>query len=166
MPTSSNGKPTLSNQPKRYDMVAKHASEAYDALIAFDECNCVSCRQCDLGEIKRRTMEYIAYCQEHSTLPTITGLATRLGITRFVLNEWLRDSNYPETQNYLRVAKNVFADMLEQGALSGSVDKIFSMFLLKSTHDYQEVNKLILEPSNNQYGEELTDEQIADIIEE
>lgn len=170
MPTSLHGVPTTNdNLPKkneRYDLVAKHASEALDALVAFDETGCVACRQSDLGTIKTRTEEYVQYCQVHCTMPTITGLATRLGISRRTINEWIKDGNYPDTQQYLRVVKNTFADLLEQGALTGSIDKIFSMFLLKSTHDYQETNKIILEPQNNQYGEELTDEQIEEIIED
>lgn len=168
MPTTESGKPALNGQPKsgfRYEMVAKLADDAMNSLIAFDEINCEPIRITDLDGIKRRTKEYIMFCQQHCSTPTFTGLSARLGITQRTLNEWLKDSNYPETQQYLRFVKTVFADMLEQGALNGANDKIFSMFLLKSVHDYQETNKVVLEAKPNQYGEELSDEQIASIVE-
>ncbi len=170
MPTSENGVPTLYNSAgknaPRYEMVAKHASEALDALEDFNERMCVPCRNNDLDEIKRRSAEYIQYCQTHAILPTVTGLSARLGISLYRLKEWMKDTNYPDVQAYLQFVKTVFADMLEQSALDGSSDKIFSMFLLKSTHEYQETNKVVLEAKQSQYGEELSDAEILDIIED
>lgn len=170
MPTSETGVPTLYNSAgknaPRYEMVAKHASEALDALEDFNARACEPCRGNDLDEIKRRSTEYIAYCKEHAILPTITGLSARLGISLYRLKEWLKDTDHPDVQEYLQFVKTVFADMLEQSALDGSSDKIFSMFLLKSTHEYQETNKVVLEAKPNQYGDELTDDEILDIIED
>ncbi|WP_297124536.1 hypothetical protein [uncultured Eubacterium sp.] len=170
MPTSESGVPTLykgagKNAP-RYEMVAKHASEALDTLEDFNARACVPCKNNDLDEIKRRSVEYITYCQNHAILPTVTGLSARFGISLYRFKEWLKDTNYPDTQAYLQFVKTVFADMLEQSALDGSSDKIFSMFLLKSTHEYQETNKVVLEAKTNQYGDELTDDEILNIIED
>lgn len=168
MPTSKNGVPMLNNSgsTSRFEVVSKHAGEALDALIAFDEYGGQPCRINDLTLIKQRTAGYINECKVNSTLPTWTGLAARLGVTRCTVNEWLKDTNYPDTQQYMKFVKQVFADIMEQSALDGSVDKIFSMFLLKSTHEYQETNKVVIEAKPNQYGEELTDDEIESLIEE
>ncbi len=168
MPTSKNGIPMLQNSGStgKFDIVSKHANEALDALIAFDEYGGQPCRINDLTLIKQRATGYINECKINSTLPTWTGLAARLGVTRATANEWLKDSNYPDTQQYMKFIKQVFADIMEQAALDGSVDKIFSMFLLKSTHEYQETNKVVIEAKPNQYGEELTDDEIESLIEE
>jgi hypothetical protein len=168
MPTTKTGKPTLSPAfaDNKFEIVSKHANEALEALIEFDNNGATACRISDLPEIKRRTKEYVIQCRDNANLPTITGLSARLGVTRNTVSLWMKDTNQPDTMQYLKFVKTVFADMLEQSALNGSVDKIFSMFLLKSTHDYQEVNKVVVEAKPNQYGEALTDEEIANLIEE
>lgn len=167
MPTTESGKPTLSTSNlSRVDVVAQHADEALEALIAYDDYGAKPVKPNDLETIRIRCRDYIKECRDTGNLPRITGLAARLGVTRSKLNHWLKDSNYPDTQEYLNFVKSLFADIMEQAALDGSVDKIMAMFLLKSTHEYQEATKVIVEPQPSPYGEELSDEEIAEIIED
>ena len=92
----------------------------------------------DYEEVVKRVDRYLVYCDEQERIPTVKGLCASMGITTRSLNAWLTKNPEHETSKYLAIVKELLADNLEQGALNGSLDKVTSIFLLKSQYQYRE----------------------------
>lgn len=106
--------------------------------------------------------ECIEKCIDKNIMPNMRILAAYMRIDYVTMYRWIREETTP-TAMYLKSVQNTLAGILEQGALSGDINNISAIFLLKSTHGYQEVNEMTVKiEDNNNIG--MTREQIAERI--
>jgi hypothetical protein len=95
-------------------------------------------RLSDTERVKERTLEYLGLCEVHSTLPTMTGLARAFGMTSEALYLHMKNNPRSATTEWLKMAREAFADMMAAAALHGDAHPIFSIFCLKATHGWRD----------------------------
>lgn len=96
----------------------------------------------DIGEVERRTMEYIADCKRTGTRVTPPGLALWLGITSADLSEWL--TNYG-TEEHRRTAARIYQFLhssFADNALTGKTSPQISMFFAKNWFGYTDAQRI------------------------
>ena len=99
----------------------------------------------DLHDVQRRSLEYLGFCRESQTIPTVSGLSVfALGVTRQALNLYLREHPNPPTALFLSQVKDLFSDVLETSALTRNIDSVMSIFVMKNDHD--RADRVQLEP--------------------
>lgn len=96
-------------------------------------------------EVIKRTENYVQQCAAISKLPSIKGLCVALGISSRTFYNWINQHPSHPTTEYLELAKDIFADLLEEAGLNNAVNNISSIFILKSQHQYQETNNITLQ---------------------
>lgn len=83
--------------------------------------------------------EYLAGCSKEQTeLPTVEGLALKLGVNRDTIFEW--DKKYPEFSDYLKkLADKQKNQLINDGMYGGKeVNASMAIFLLKAIHGLRE----------------------------
>lgn len=116
----------------------------------------------DLDELKLSTLQYFKFCQDNGIMPSFRRLANWYGYSfRSLYNQIDKQS---PCGLYLEQIRDAIKDNLEQAALVNAVNNISAMFILKTTHDYVEASKVILEPSESLLGHPKTPEEIASAI--
>lgn len=93
----------------------------------------------DVAEVRRRTVAYVIACRDAALMPGLSGLCgyafqcSRQWVSKFMLA-----NPEHETTKFLETAKEVFADCLANGALSGASNTVMSLFLLKNGYGYSD----------------------------
>lgn len=99
----------------------------------------------NLEEVQSRCLEYMAFCRDAQTIPTVSGLAVfGLGVTRQALNLYLREHPNTATAQFLTQVKDTFSDVLETSALNRNIDSVMAIFTMKNDHN--RADRLQLEP--------------------
>ena len=113
----------------------------------------------DLASVRRIAQEYLALCAGKSQLPTVTGLAARLGRSR--------SSLYKERNNafheFLEDFSDICGETLSQSMLYGGVAAVPGIFVLKSRYQWREAPITIETAAPiGPLVQELSPEQIAE----
>ena len=116
----------------------------------------------DLDELKTSTLQYFNFCQDNGIMPSFRRLANWYGYS--FQNLYAQIDRKSPCGLYLDQIRDAIKDNLEQAALVNAVNNISAMFILKTTHDYVEAQKVILEPSESLLGQPKTPEEIASAI--
>lgn len=121
----------------------------------------------DYDEVKQRVFDYLEYCDDQPQIPTVRGLCVALGIASTTVNTWLKEQPEHETSIFLNQVMDIMADNVEQKALTGELDRVVSIFTLKSSYGYRENQditithkKAIQSKSIEQLEEEIENEII------
>lgn len=83
--------------------------------------------------------QYLASCSRESTeLPTVEGLALKLGITKETIYQWSK--KYPQISDYLKkIADKQKNQLMNDGMYGGKeVNASMAIFLLKAIHGLKE----------------------------
>lgn len=103
----------------------------------------------DSEYIHDQIVEYLQKCEEFNAMPTITMFCAFLRIDKATFYKWVeRNKEHPTTRMF-KSLQTALAGLLEQGSLNGSLNNITAIFLLKSTHGYQEANTVTIEHKNS-----------------
>ena len=96
----------------------------------------------DLEQVKERTYDYFAACQQSEVYPSVMGLATYgYGVTRQALNEYLRTHNN-ETTAFIGKAKDIMADILTNASLFNNANAVQVIFQLKNHFGHSDTVQL------------------------
>ncbi len=118
----------------------------------------------DVDKVKDVTARYIRACAEASTLPSISGLARSLGLSRQAVYDVLARNSPKETARWFALCRDAFAEMLETSSLRNNINTITSIFLLKAGYGYQEKNEIVVTQGNTQNPfDELAPEAAAEL---
>lgn len=112
----------------------------------------------DTAEVKRRTYDYFTACAAASVYPSVMGLAVHgYGVSRQALNQYLLRNNN-ETTEFIRIAKDIMADILTNASLYNNANAVQALFQLKNHFghaDRVEIEAIPAEASNHISYEDL-----------
>lgn len=110
------------------------------------------------SEIFPKTEEYISSCgRENTELPTVEGLAAKLGVTSETIRQWT--SEYPEFSLTIKKLSDKQKEQLMNDGLYGGkeVNAAMAIFLLKANHGMKEDPQVLQQFNiNNEKGNSIT----------
>jgi hypothetical protein len=116
----------------------------------------------EVDEVKARTLAYLKACEEAAVIPSMSGLARSLGMTRRALESCVERQSPAPTAEWLLLVKDAFSDVLAESALRKNCDSITGIFLLKSLFGLRESVEIVAGQQDSRFGEQKTAEQIAE----
>jgi hypothetical protein len=106
------------------------------ALQVFDKFRQLQAvRKNNPEEVAERLNKYFSMCSESDLLPSVESMCLCLGISRQTACEWEKDVN-SESGRLVRRAKDLVNSMITQGAMVGSINAIYTIWLQKNNAGY------------------------------
>ena len=102
----------------------------------------------DVEQVRERTMLYLRACQESTCIPSITGLATSMGLSRQAVYDCIWRRSPAATAAWLELCRDAFSNMLAETALRGETDKITSIFIQKAVYGLRESIEIVAKAEN------------------
>lgn len=102
-------------------------------------------------ETLQKSKEYLASCkktgEERGILPTMEGLALKLGVDPNAITNWSKNGKYPEFTDFVKELKAEQKNQLINDGLYGGkgVNQAMAIFLLKANHEMIETDRRIIE---------------------
>lgn len=91
-------------------------------------------------EVEERIDKYFLFCQESSIRPGIESLCMALHISRTTLLNWSNgDGCSKERQEMIQRAKSFIAAFIEQVVLSGRINPVSGIFIMKCWLGYKDI---------------------------
>ena len=103
----------------------------------------------DTAEVKRRTVLYLKACEETSTIPSMTGLARSMGLSRQALYDVCWRGEPQDTAQWLTLCRDAFSDVLAQASLRNSCNGVVGIFLQKALYGLRETTEIIAKREDN-----------------
>ena len=177
-PPRPRGRPKLTEEEKasrKVKCAPGELSEQIDYAVAITKFGKIDSN--DPKQVKKRINEYFAHCHETDTMPTKPGLALALCTNSKELDKWLKKTSKKpyEVVELVTKAADIIANLVEQLATKGKMDKAFSMFTLKSNFDYRESSEVVIAPKNpledganlakiaEKYSKSIVDDNIIEV---
>ena len=114
----------------------------------------------DLDTIQAVTVRYIRKCSQSAALPTVSGLAKALGVSRQAIYDHIRQHPKSETAKWFEDISDSFGEAMMQAALTGTVAPVPAIFIAKARFNWRDAIT-IETPVDNRFEEELSPEEIA-----
>lgn len=114
----------------------------------------------DLEEVQRRTVLYLRACFDAGAFPSCLGLARSLGYTDRALRMWRKNKADTPTAQFLEMFNDLCSDILNQSALKGNANNVFSIFLGKALYGLRETSELVISPAQMEDGPDYSAEDI------
>lgn len=92
----------------------------------------------DTERVKERTMLYLRACQETAVIPSITGLAVSMGLSRQAVYDCIWRQSPLSTAKWLELCRDTFSDLLSNAALRNDCNSIVSIFIQKAVYGLRE----------------------------
>jgi len=92
----------------------------------------------DAEELKEEVNGYFKRCEEFKKVPTISGLAVCLGISRVTLFTYRKKHKNLEIRKILMVAKGLIEANQEEGLIAGTLSAAGTIFSLKNNFDWKD----------------------------
>ncbi len=114
--------------------------------------------------VQKVVVSYTDACARNGALPSKSGLARAMGISRRALDYYIQKHPDEKSGEYLAIVCDAFADTLSAAALAGSVHPIVSIFLSKALYQYRDNPKEPepLDSTADPLGRNLDAQEIAD----
>lgn len=114
----------------------------------------------DLARVKKAAQGYLSECAERSMMPTVRGMAARLGLSRNSVYDYVKKHPGSEFSEWLDDFSDLCGEVMMEAALNRTVDTVSAIFIAKSRHGYRD--SVVLEVvNNNPLGEARSAEEIA-----
>lgn len=86
----------------------------------------------NIAEVRSRTYDYLNACASAAVYPSVMGLAVHgYGVSRQALNQYLQRNNN-DTTEFIRIAKDIMADILTNASLYNNANAVQALFQLKN----------------------------------
>ena len=108
----------------------------------------------NIGLVKAISKQYLRACADSSTFPTMSGLARVMGCSRQALEYWMKNKPTTDTAKWLEIMRDLFADVLSEGALRNNANPVVSIFILKSRFGLKDNTPTETTPYDGQEEEE------------
>lgn len=100
----------------------------------------------DPEQVKERMITYFETCAQNGSRPCVSGLCNRLGIHRNTFLAWCNGRERAKThQDLANKAKGIIEEMLETHMLSGDINVVAGIFLLKNHFGYTDKQEIAVE---------------------
>lgn len=119
----------------------------------------------DTAEIKKRTILYMRACEEASSIPSITGLARSMGLTRQSLYDCIWRKSPKKTAEWLELCRDAFSDVLAEASLRNNCNGVVSIFLQKAAYGLRESVEIVAKQDVSPLGETIDPEELRKRIE-
>lgn len=113
----------------------------------------------DIDRVKNVTSEYLRSCEVSSTLPTMSGLARSLGLTRQAIYYCIGHHSPAAAADWFQMCHDAFSDMLTEASLRGNVQPVVSIFVQKAMYGYNEKVEIVAQQQTSPLGSESEIEQ-------
>ena len=116
------------------------------------------------SELIDRIEQYFEFCSRSSMRPGVESMCLALHISRTTLFRWANGEDCdPERQKIIVNAKQMLAAYLEQASLSGAINPVSSIFLMKNWLSYKDVISFeeSVSATEDKKPINLTNEQLA-----
>jgi len=114
----------------------------------------------DPEQVRERFNWYFNYCAENDMKPTVSGLASSIGVTRKALWKWKSGIDRPKNYPIIEEAYNRLEELWEMYMMNGKINPPNGIFLGKNHFDYKDVQDVVVTP-NNPLGDAKSAEEIA-----
>lgn len=114
----------------------------------------------DLPRVKQAAQEYLKECSDRAMMPTVRGMAARLGLSRNSVYDYQRNHPDSEFAKFLDDFSDMCGEIMMAAAMDKSIDVVSAIFVCKSRHGYREVNSIEL-VNNSPLGSVASAEEIA-----
>ena len=115
----------------------------------------------DPEQVAERINWYFGYCAENDMKPTVSGLASAIGVTRMALWKWKAGQARPKNYPLIEEAYNRLEELWEMYMMNGKIHPANGIFLGKNHFGYKDVQDLAV-TANNPLGEVISVEEIEE----
>ena len=115
----------------------------------------------DPEAIKERLTWYFERCIENNMKPTMSGMASALGVSRQILWDWHNGTRRPENYEIIESAYNMMEQLWEMYMMNGQINPASGIFLGKNHFGYKDVQDIVVQPKQP-LGEEADTEAIEE----
>lgn len=92
----------------------------------------------DTQRVKERTMVYLRACEESSCIPSISGLAVSMGLSRQAVYDCIWRQSPKATAEWLELCRDTFSNVLAESSLRNDCNPVVSIFLQKAIYGLKE----------------------------
>lgn len=117
-------------------------------------------------QAQTRIEDYFKLCESDGLRPGVEGLAMAFKVSSRTLHNWKQGIFRPELKDVITLAFQFIAAYLEHISLHGKLNPATSCFLYKNWLGYKDTVTTETVDVKPRFGEELSDEQIAELIED
>ena len=117
-------------------------------------------------QAQKRIDEYFMLCERDGLRPGVEGLSMAFKVSSRTLHNWKQGTFRPELQNTITQAFQFIAAYLEHVSLHGKLNPATSCFLFKNWLGYKDTITNENIEVKTQFGETMTNEEIAALIED
>lgn len=145
------------------DTVSQLVGRAADEIARANAAEKVSPARLD--RVKEVASRYLEECSESGTLPTVRGMAARLGLSRSAVYEYQRNHPDGDFAAWLEDFSDLCAEIMMQAAAMGAVKEVSAIFISKARAGWREQpTQLELMPFDNRrrFGSGLSTEELAE----
>ena len=114
----------------------------------------------NIGLVKAISKRYLKACADSSTFPTMSGFARVMGCSRQALEYWMKNKPTSDTAKWLEIMRDLFADVLAEGALRNNANPIVSIFILKSRFGLKDNQPAETAPYDGQEEDSMSTNEI------
>lgn len=123
-------------------------------------------KETTVDELRQNIGKYFEYCMENELRPGVENLSLWLGVCRSAFLQWSKGERRKEFQEVAMQAKQTMAAYMEYMFQKGEINPVSGIFLLKNWYGYKDTVTNEVEVKTSQFGETMTNEEIAGLIEE
>lgn len=115
----------------------------------------------DLPRVKQAAQQYLSECADGAMMPTVRGMAARLGLSRNAVYDYQKNHPGSEFSEWLEDFSDMCGEIMMAAALDKSVDTVSAIFTAKARHGWRD--SIVIETkATNPLGPELPVEEIAE----
>ena len=115
----------------------------------------------DPKQVMERIDWYFGYCGENDMKPTVSGLASAIGVSRNALWKWKTGVDRPQNYPLVEEAYNRLEELWELYMMNGKIHPANGIFLGKNHFGYKDEQNVIVTP-NNPLGDTVSIEEIEE----
>lgn len=106
------------------------------------------------ADVQQRIYDYFDWCVQTDSKPSVAALATSLGVDRRTLWEWEVGKAHAGTHRaaLIKHAKSIMTAMMEEMMLTGKINPVVGIFLMKNNMGYKDQSDVVITP-NQPLGE-------------
>jgi len=114
----------------------------------------------DRSQVEKRILDYFKMCIDNDIKPGVAGICLSLGITRSAWQQWGVGKHRPGYSDIVEKSRIVMEAIMEQYMLSGKINPVTGIFLLKNNFGYADKSEVVLTPNNDPMGENRSPEYL------